>query len=81
MSYQPALASLSDGLKTQDLPFQLDIGHVTVYLVDVIQTASVHIFIGEIIQQVMQGKEIQFLVQHRSPLRANALQILYVAGS
>ena len=53
MSHQPTLPSLANGFKTENLPFQLDIGHIAVYFMDVIQTASIYIFIGKIMQQIM----------------------------
>ena len=81
MSDQTPLAAFSYRFKTQNLPFQLDIGHVSVYFMDIIKTATVYIFIGEIIQQIMQGKDIQLLVQHCRPLGADTLQILYVTRS
>ena len=80
MSHQPSLTSLTYRFEAQDLTFQLDIRHIAIYFMDVIKTASIYIFIREIIQQVAQGKDIQFLVQHSCPLGANTLQVLYVAS-
>ena len=36
MSYQTPLTSLSDRLKTKNLPFQLDIRHIPVYFMNII---------------------------------------------
>ena len=52
MSYQPALTTFSEHFKTQNPSAQLDVRHVAVYLMDVIQTTAVHILVWEIIQQV-----------------------------
>ena len=52
MSYQPALAAFAEQFKTQNPSAQLDVRHVAVYLMNVIQTTTVHILVWEIIQQV-----------------------------
>ena len=78
MSNQPSLPSFAERLKTQYLPTQLDIRHIPVYLVDVIQPAAVYVFIREIIQQVLERTDIQFLLQNSSPLGTYTLQILYI---
>ena len=80
MSHQTSLTSLAYRFKAQYLTFQLNIRHIAIYFMDVIKTASIYIFIREIVQQVTQGKDIQFLVQYGCPLRTNTLQILYVAS-
>ena len=35
--------------------FQLDIRHIAIYLVNVIDAAPVDVFVGEIVNQIMQG--------------------------
>ena len=61
--------------------FQLDIRHIAVYFMNIIKAAAVYIFIWKIVQQIMQGKKIQFLVQDGCTLRAYSLQIFYVTRS
>ena len=77
--HQPALTAFTQRFETKNLAFQLNVRHIAVYLMHVIKTASIYIFIGEIIQEVVQGKDVQFLIQHSSPLRTNPLQVFYVA--
>ena len=50
---QTPLPPLTQCFETQYFTFQLDIGHISIYLMDIIQATSIHIFIGEIIEQVM----------------------------
>ena len=79
MTNQTSLASFPDCFKTKNFTAKLDIRHVPVYLMDVIKTATVNIFIREIIQQILKGTNIQFLRQDIRSLRAYSLQILDVA--
>ena len=81
MGYQPSLSSFARRFKTQYLAFQLNIRHRPVNLLNVIDTATVHIFVREVIQQVVKGKYAQFLIKHRSTLRPDARQIFYVTRS
>ena len=81
MTDKSALSSLTQSLKTEDFAFQLDIRHISVYFMDIIKAAAVYIFIWKIVQQIMQGKKIQFLVQDGCTLRAYSLQIFYVTRS
>ena len=81
MSTQTSLTTFSHRFKTQDLTLQLNIRHIAIYFMDIIETASIYIFIRKIIQQIIQGIHIQFLVQHLRSLRTNPLQILYVTRS
>jgi hypothetical protein len=79
MTDQTSLTSFPDCFKTKNFTAKLDIRHVPVYLMDVIKTATVNIFIREIIQQILKGTNIQFLRQDIRSLRAYSLQILDVA--
>ena len=75
VSHQPTLTPFAEGLEAEDFSFQLDIRHVAVNLMDVIETAAVDVFIREIVEQVVQGMEGQLLVEDSCPLRAYARQI------
>ena len=79
MANQPTLASFAKGLETQELSTQLNIRHITIYLSDGINAATVYILIREIIQQVLKGNDIKFLSQQRSALRTYSGQIFNVA--
>ena len=50
----PPLPPSAYRLEAENLSFQLDIRHIAIYLVNVIDAAPVNIFIREIIEQVMQ---------------------------
>ena len=78
---QPPMASLSRHLETPYFAFQLDVGHAAVQLTDGVDAAAVHVFIGEIIQQVVQGTDTRFLIEHSGPLRSYARQIFDVKSS
>ena len=49
MRCQTALPSFTNGLETEDFSFQLDIRHIAIYFMNVIDAAPVNIFIREII--------------------------------
>ena len=40
MTDKPALPSLTESLKAEDFTFQLDIGHVAVYFMNIIKAAA-----------------------------------------
>ena len=63
MSYQPAPSAFASSLETHDFTFQLDIRHGSIYLMNGIDAASVHILIGEIIEQIMERVDSKLLAQ------------------
>ena len=66
------LASRAHGLVTENLASQLNIGHIAVYLVDVIETATVDVLIGKIVEKIAEGGDAQLLTQQLGTLRADA---------
>ena len=69
MSSQASLPSFSYRLEAENFSFQLDIRHVAIYFVNVIDAAPVNIFIREIINQIVQRVDFQLLVQYCGLLR------------
>ena len=55
MSCETTLPAFTDRFETKDFTFQLDIRHIAIYLVNVIDAAPVDVFVGEIVNQIMQG--------------------------
>ena len=65
---------------TEYLSAQLDVGHVAVNLMHIVEPATVDIFIREIVQQVMQRADTELLLQHSRPLGAYTRKILDITG-
>ena len=68
----PAPAKL---LKTQNMPANLHIGHCSVKFVDMIDSGTVHIFVGIVFQQVTPSADAQFALKNGLSLRAYPGQI------
>jgi len=75
------LPSFPGRFKAQYLSPDLNVGHVAIQFSDGVDAASVHIFVREIIKQVLPGVDTQLLVEHRRPLRPHTGKELYVARS
>ena len=58
-------------LETQDIPFQLDIGHLAGKIANGVDVAAVHIFIRIILQQVAKRFHAQLLLQDVLPMGAD----------
>ena len=73
MPDQTALPSFAKGFEAQYLSAQLDVRHIPVYLMNVIKPAAVYVFIRKLIQKVLEGTDVQFLLQNGSPMGAYSL--------
>ena len=69
MGRQPPLPPFAYRLEAENLSFQLDIRHIAIYFVNVIDAAPVNIFIRKIINQIVQRVDFQLLVQYCGLLR------------
>ena len=76
--HQPPARSLARRGEVDEPPTQLNIGHITADLVDVVYGASVDVSEGEVKEQVMECGYAQFLAQQLSAFGSHARQVLDV---
>ena len=72
------LTTRANNLIAENLASQLNVRHVSVYLMDVIKTATVDMLVGKVIEEVVECGDAQLLTQHFGTLRADAGEILDV---
>ena len=78
MGNEPLRPPLAETLKRKNLAIKLHIRHVAVNLTYLIYTATVHILVGIVHEQIAHGLYREFLLQSGSPIGPYPLQILYV---
>ena len=65
-------------LETEDMALHLYEGHVAVQFANVVEPASVNMFVGVILQQIAERLNAQFLAEHLFAIGADPRQILDV---
>ena len=79
MSHHPFFAGTHlEGLETEDMTLHLYEGHVAVQFANVVEPASVNMFVGIILQQIAERLNAQFLAEHFFAIGADPRQILDV---
>ena len=79
MSHHPFFAGTHlEGLETEDMALHLYEGHVAVQFANVVEPASVNMFVGVILQQIAERLNAQFLAEHLFAIGADPRQILDV---
>ena len=76
--HQPLAHTLARCGEVDEPSTQLDIRHLTIDLVDVMNGAAVDVPEGEIVEQIVKGVDVQLLAQQLGTLRSHARQVLDV---
>ena len=75
---QTALASLADGVEREEASPQLDRRLVAMQVIHMVDDAAVDVAEGEVVQQVIVGRDAQLLAEQFGTLGPHAVHVLYV---
>jgi hypothetical protein len=64
------------GVERKNLSTQLHVWHIPIYLANLVDAATVNVFIGVISQEVANGSDSEFVGEQQGTIGTYALQIL-----
>ena len=78
MGNEAFVAPLSHRVERENLSAELDVGHRSVNVANLVDATAVNIFIGVICQEVAHGLDAEFVGKQQSTLWSHSLQVLDV---